>query len=126
MTHSQVAASVRKRKESHPELYCKSPKCLFRLTSGGDYCPKHTPKVPGSNLSASNRAGETGADSSPAPNFHCDGAPGAITPPSNTCLDITWFPTGPMMWLTTTVARSYVRVFFAHPERVQIEGVRFV
>lgn len=37
--HAQVAASVRRNKEAHPERYCPIPNCLWR--SGGKCCPKH-------------------------------------------------------------------------------------
>jgi hypothetical protein len=44
MTHAQVAKKVRIDKETHPEKYCKHPKCLFRLEEPG-WCPKHKPAV---------------------------------------------------------------------------------
>lgn len=31
-SHSSVAASVRRRKEAHPELYCVDVRCLWRLS----------------------------------------------------------------------------------------------
>jgi hypothetical protein len=39
---SRVAATVAKRKEDHPEDFCKTKKCLYRTKE--DYCPKHKPK----------------------------------------------------------------------------------
>ncbi len=39
MTRGQVAASVRRNKENHPERYCADPRCLWALRSGP--CPKH-------------------------------------------------------------------------------------
>jgi len=40
-SYGQVAASVRQRKEAHPEKYCANPKCLWRTDE--KYCPRHTP-----------------------------------------------------------------------------------
>ncbi len=40
MTRNQVAASVRKSKEAHPEKFCPVPNCLWR-TGDGSKCPKH-------------------------------------------------------------------------------------
>ncbi len=39
MNRNQVAASVAKNKESHPERYCPAPRCLW--STGGGYCPRH-------------------------------------------------------------------------------------
>ena len=36
MNRNSVAAYVRRNKEEHPDLYCKSPNCLWR----GRFCPK--------------------------------------------------------------------------------------
>lgn len=44
MTHSSVAASVRKTKEAHPERYCPVKNCLWSLRSGP--CRKHGPIQP--------------------------------------------------------------------------------
>jgi hypothetical protein len=34
-----TASKVAARKLEHPELYCPSPRCLWR--TGGGYCPRH-------------------------------------------------------------------------------------
>lgn len=41
--YRNVAASVRERKERHPELYCADPRCLWRTVNqaGVSPCPKH-------------------------------------------------------------------------------------
>jgi hypothetical protein len=39
MTHSQVAASVRRDKEAHPERYCHNKHCLWNVTRNP--CGKH-------------------------------------------------------------------------------------
>ena len=41
MSHSSVAASVRRSKEKRPDDYCPDPRCLWALRSGP--CPKHPP-----------------------------------------------------------------------------------
>lgn len=41
-SYGAVAASVAANKAKHPDKYCASPKCLWRLTSGP--CPKHPVK----------------------------------------------------------------------------------
>lgn len=38
MNRNGVAASVRKNREAHPELYCPVRNCLWRLSGGA--CPK--------------------------------------------------------------------------------------
>jgi hypothetical protein len=48
-SHSQVAASVRRAKEEHPERYCAHPACLWftavrvdgRVVAGAKWCPRH-------------------------------------------------------------------------------------
>lgn len=40
-----VAASVRREKEAHPEHFCPSPRCLWRVVTrhGRRACPTHMP-----------------------------------------------------------------------------------
>lgn len=39
MSHGSVAKKVRENKENHPERYCSTTNCLWRLSSGP--CPSH-------------------------------------------------------------------------------------
>jgi hypothetical protein len=50
---TRVAASVARRKEHHPEQYCRAPRCLWYVGpepvgilhhSWTGYCPRHAPK----------------------------------------------------------------------------------
>lgn len=46
MSHASVAKRSREEKESHPERFCRDPKCLWRTVTrvGFKPCPKHTPQ----------------------------------------------------------------------------------
>ena len=39
-THGSAAASARRHKERHPELYCHDPRCLWATARSGP-CPRH-------------------------------------------------------------------------------------
>jgi hypothetical protein len=39
-THGSAAASARRHKERHPELYCVEPRCLWATARSGP-CPRH-------------------------------------------------------------------------------------
>lgn len=38
-SYRSVAANVAQHKAKHPELYCPTPRCLWR--TGGEHCPRH-------------------------------------------------------------------------------------
>jgi hypothetical protein len=40
MSHGSAAASARRHKERHPELYCSDPRCLWATARSGP-CPRH-------------------------------------------------------------------------------------
>ena len=54
MTRGSVAKKIREYKEAHPERYCPTPKCLWRMSSGP--CRKHA------NQFQINRAKERAAE----------------------------------------------------------------
>jgi hypothetical protein len=40
-SRGQIAASVAREKEAHPERFCPVKRCLWR--TGGGFCPRHKP-----------------------------------------------------------------------------------
>ena len=72
MTHSQVAAAVRKRKEAFPEFYCKTPGCLWntRLTPCKNHLVKPEPTLKCSACDSQNVSLEQAEDGQQGTEYH--------------------------------------------------------